>query len=217
MPTPFKLFPNAKSIAITGLYYLPSGLKSSRLNDYIELIPKCPEIDEVYLPRTDRYMSPTHYLIGTANDDRYYSTLRKINDLHDAESSITLVYLALLIYYSHHYFIGPTFGFISEGTPCAYVLSTPSVVGSQGEVLNDLLTLDPIFFGEPLKPSSLVFDEDFKEFYKMFIKSFIDNNDRRWNLAVIKYVSGITQKYLGNQVILPKMLYILLPKRKSWI
>jgi hypothetical protein len=199
LTSPFELYPNVKSIAIAGIYYLPDTLKSFDINEYIKIVPKCSELEAVYLPRTDRYKSPTHYIVGLSHDERYCSSLRKISNSKEAESSIFLAYIALCLYQNYPFIIGPIFGFLSEGAPCAYVLSSPTEIGAQGEIYNDLLISQPISFANTFKP--FLFDDCFIEFYRKFLQKFIGVNDQRWNLAVIKFVSGITQKFAYEAIL----------------
>jgi hypothetical protein len=198
----FSLFEGANTIAIAGIYHLPSDFKAFKLSEYIQIIPANEEIEKLYLPRlSQNIIKPSHYIIGISRDKRYWSTSRKIDNCQDAESSITLAHLSICIFNALPYYLGPIFGFNSEGTPCALSLSTPPMAGMHWELNDDVLQpqVSPLVGISSFNRCE--FSPELVDFFKKVGKAYAEVKDTRWIFAAFKYLSGLTQYYAYNTVL----------------
>lgn len=202
MSSIFTLYEGAKSIAIAGIYHLPSEFNTFELSEYIRIVPANEEIEKLYLPRlAHNVIKPSYYIIGIAPDKRFCTTSRKINDCKDAESSITLAHLSLCIYFMVPYYIGPVYGFNSEGSPCAFCISEPPKAGMHWELDDDVLRpqVSPLVGISSFNRKE--FAPDFVDFFKKVGTAYAEIKDARWIFAAFKYLSGLTQYYSYNAVL----------------
>lgn len=202
MSSIFELYPEAKTVAIAGLYGMPFKQDSFQLSEYISIVPANECIESVYLPRISKYaFKPSHYFVAIANDNRYWSTSRKLENRRDALSSITLAHLTLCLYHKIPYSLGPIYGFNSEGAPVALNLSTPRTAGIHSELKEEILSpaVSPIASLSVLNRG--IFNNSLKIFFEKLAIAYSEVTDKRWIFAAFKYLSGITQYYAQDAVI----------------
>ena len=201
MKSLLKMFPDAKMIAIAGLYGGPSEFKEYRLGKYLLITPRNSELDNIYISRmTKDLMEPTSYILSLADDFSFRSSPRKVNDKKDAEISITIGHLALTIYHRYPFKFGPIYAVDSVGGTGYFVLSRPDIPGVNKEIAGEMLwpQLSP-FSG--ITTAKLVFDEGLDEFFVSIAQSYAEIRDSRWVLAALKYVSGMSQLYAYEAIL----------------
>jgi hypothetical protein len=201
MKSLFKMFPDAKMIALAGLYGGPSKFEEYKLGKYLLITPRNSELDNVYLPRmTKDLIEPTSYVLSLADDFSFRSSPRMVNDKKDAELSITIGHLALSIYYRYPFKLGPIYAVDSLGGAGCLVLSRPDIPGVNKEIVGELLwpQLSP-FSG--ITTPKLVFDEGLNNFFLRIAESYSEVRDSRWVLAALKYVSGMSQLYAYEAIL----------------
>lgn len=199
----FRLFPHAKSIALAGIYGIKSEVPEGfKLSDQIYLYSKREEFDILYHPRlSDRINKPDYYLVGVSDDERFITGFRKINQISDALSSITIAHQALCIFHNAPYGLGQIEGFLL-GSVGSFGLSDPAISARNVEVDNELFrvpTLSHSFHYPGNKRAS--FDTQLVEFFTKVCNAYAGNIEKRWLLSALKFTSGINRYYAEDALL----------------
>lgn len=195
----FDMYPGVSSLAMAGLslYSLKEG-ETFKLNDYIQIVPRTPELDAIYVKRISvKSAYHNYYLLGLAKDNRYFSSPRKLELPEYAETSLTLVHQAMCIFHCVPYRLGPLYGY-SPNSATAYVLSEPHQAAHNYE-------LDELF-RQPKTPFSSSWNkqvsfEGLKPFFENLIKAYTITKEKRWILASRRFTDGILRTYLVDTII----------------
>lgn len=196
----FDLFPGAQSIALAGIY--GENISEFQLSDYIFIMNKRDEFDDLYHPRLGPYVrKPDFYLVGISNDKRYCMPFRKIINEDDVLSSISLAHQALCIFHNAPYSLGEVHGFL-KGSHGSYGLSDPSIPGRNAELDLDLFRLDTIPHSFFLRyRNEQKFDDEIKNFLKKMATVYVEGKEKKWLLAATKYTSGMCKVFAEDAIL----------------
>lgn len=196
----FELFPDAQSVALAGLY--GENISEFQLSDNIFIMNKRDEFDNLYYPRLGPYVrKPDYYLVGISSDKRYCMSFRKVNNVDDVLSSISLAHQALCIFHNAPYSLGEVHGFL-KGSHGSYGLSDPSISGRNAELDLDLFRLDtmPHSFFYRYK-NEQKFDDEIKKFFEQMANVYLEGKEKKWLLAATKYTSGRSKVFAEDAIL----------------
>jgi hypothetical protein len=197
----FDLFPDARSIAIAGLYGVKRDISSKfQLSSYLYIMEKRDEFDNLYHPRMSKYsLKPDFYLVAVSNDNRYSMAFKKIETVDDVLSSISIAHQVLSIFHSAPYSLGQIEGFLVNSM-CSYGLSNPQIAGRNSEF--EFFKQDEMFhpFHYSYTPN-IQFDLKLTTFFEDVANAYIKTREKKWILSAKKYTSGMNQRYAEDAIL----------------
>jgi len=197
----FDLFPNAKSIALAGIYGVkPDFQDTFQLSKYISIMKRRDEFDNLYHPRMSNHeIKPEYYLIAVTDDNRYGMGFKKMESTDDVLSSISIAHQVLTIFHCVSYKLGQIEGFLLNSMG-SYGLSNPQIAARNTEFA--IFKQDTMFhpFAYSIN-SNIRYDSNLTDFYEKVAEAYINTKENRWTLSAMKYTSGMTQTYAEDAVL----------------